>query len=286
MSIRIPRRPGRAPALVVIAAMVVAVVLGGAAPAPALTVNQARAELEAARDQLADARQRVRAAQQAIRDADAELGDLQADERALTEQLRTKRREARQLSVHAYITGGGLQDFEFLADAQEASDLLWRQTMLGQQSVTAQQAAREYRELRDETSGDVEAAVDQLDRLDRQLEQAETDVTHGERAVALAEIALIGAQQAAARAAAARNYGPVSGDKWAQLRQCESGGDYTKDTGNGYYGAYQFDLPTWRSVGGSGKPSDAPPWEQDARARALYAARGAAPWPVCGRYLM
>jgi Transglycosylase-like domain len=66
------------------------------------------------------------------------------------------------------------------------------------------------------------------------------------------------------------------------IRSCESGGDYSIDTGNGFYGAYQFDLGTWGSVGGSGLPSDASPREQDERAAALYRERGPSPWPVCG----
>ena len=72
---------------------------------------------------------------------------------------------------------------------------------------------------------------------------------------------------------------------WEQLRFCESGGVYTVDTGNGFYGAYQFDLQTWASMGGSGQPSDAPFWEQDLRAKGLFWARGSQPWPVCGRFL-
>lgn len=72
---------------------------------------------------------------------------------------------------------------------------------------------------------------------------------------------------------------------WAALRECESGNTYTKNTGNGYYGAYQFSLSTWQSMGGSGLPSDAPPAEQDARAQALYDVSGAGPWPVCGQLL-
>ena len=67
------------------------------------------------------------------------------------------------------------------------------------------------------------------------------------------------------------------------IAACESGGDYATNTGNGFYGAYQFDLQTWESVGGSGLPSDASPAEQDMRAARLYAQAGAAPWPVCGR---
>ena len=54
---------------------------------------------------------------------------------------------------------------------------------------------------------------------------------------------------------------------------------YTTDTGNGFYGAYQFTLGTWRSVGGTGNPAQAQPSEQDARARALYARSGPGPGP-------
>ena len=49
----------------------------------------------------------------------------------------------------------------------------------------------------------------------------------------------------------------------AKLRQCESGGNYQDNTGNGYYGAYQFSLGTWQRLGNSGLPSDAPPTVQD-----------------------
>ena len=66
--------------------------------------------------------------------------------------------------------------------------------------------------------------------------------------------------------------------KFAQLRQCESGNNYSINTGNGYYGAYQFNLSTWASVGGSGLPSNASPAEQDARALTLYNRRGWQPW--------
>lgn len=76
-------------------------------------------------------------------------------------------------------------------------------------------------------------------------------------------------------------------DQWARLRACESGshGLYRANTGNGYYGAYQFDARTWRSVGGVGLPHQANPAEQDLRARILWLDRGWRPWPVCGRHL-
>jgi uncharacterized protein YabE (DUF348 family) len=48
-----------------------------------------------------------------------------------------------------------------------------------------------------------------------------------------------------------------------KLRDCESGGNYQDNTGNGYYGAYQFSMGTWKSLGYSGVPSSAAPSTQD-----------------------
>lgn len=67
-----------------------------------------------------------------------------------------------------------------------------------------------------------------------------------------------------------------------RIAQCESGGDPTTDTGNGFYGKYQFTLSTWASVGGSGNPAQASEAEQDMRAGILYSRSGPSPWPVCG----
>ena len=50
-----------------------------------------------------------------------------------------------------------------------------------------------------------------------------------------------------------------SADDWYQLRMCESTNRYDINTGNGYYGAYQFDQSTWDSVGGTGRPDQATP---------------------------
>jgi hypothetical protein len=69
---------------------------------------------------------------------------------------------------------------------------------------------------------------------------------------------------------------------WAKLRMCEASGRYDTNTGNGYYGAYQFDLQTWRSVGGQARPDQAAPREQDYRALYLYRMRGWQPWQCAG----
>lgn len=68
----------------------------------------------------------------------------------------------------------------------------------------------------------------------------------------------------------------------ASTRSCESGGNYRANTGNGFYGAYQFMVGTWATVGGSGLPSDASPLEQDYRAVLLMLRDGRGQWPVCG----
>lgn len=72
---------------------------------------------------------------------------------------------------------------------------------------------------------------------------------------------------------------------WAKVANCESSGNPRAVNAAGYYGLFQFDLRTWRSVGGSGNPTNASAAEQLMRAKKLYAQRGASPWPVCGRFL-
>jgi hypothetical protein len=84
---------------------------------------------------------------------------------------------------------------------------------------------------------------------------------------------------AASRSAAA---GP---DPFVALRDCESGGNYGDDTGNGYFGAYQFTLSSWRDLGLGGLPSQAPPAVQDRAAQELQARRGWGQWPACSRRL-
>ena len=79
--------------------------------------------------------------------------------------------------------------------------------------------------------------------------------------------------------------GAIEGVSLATLNAiaaCESGGDPTAVNDAGYYGKYQFDLPTWTSMGGSGSPAEASEAEQDYRAAHLYSQAGPSPWPVCG----
>jgi hypothetical protein len=71
---------------------------------------------------------------------------------------------------------------------------------------------------------------------------------------------------------------PEQPDRAYGVVLCESSGHPGTNTGNGYYGLWQFDLPTWQSVGGAGLPSQATVEEQVRRARMLYERRGWQPW--------
>lgn len=72
---------------------------------------------------------------------------------------------------------------------------------------------------------------------------------------------------------------------WRKVANCESSLNPRAVNPAGYYGLFQFDKQTWRSVGGTGNPIDASAAEQYMRAKKLYAQRGNQPWPVCGRFL-
>jgi hypothetical protein len=70
---------------------------------------------------------------------------------------------------------------------------------------------------------------------------------------------------------------PASADTLDSIEKCESSGNLRASNGT-HFGLYQFDLRTWRSVGGSGNPMDASRAEQRARAETLLAQRGTGPW--------
>ena len=72
---------------------------------------------------------------------------------------------------------------------------------------------------------------------------------------------------------------------WGALAQCESGGNPATNTGNGYYGLYQFSASTWRSMGGTGLPSEASAEEQTMRAQMLQQRSGWGQWPSCSAKL-
>jgi hypothetical protein len=69
---------------------------------------------------------------------------------------------------------------------------------------------------------------------------------------------------------------------WDAIAQCESGGNWAINTGNGYYGGLQFNPATWASNGGSGMPHQASRAEQIRVAENVLRTQGIGAWPVCG----
>jgi hypothetical protein len=72
---------------------------------------------------------------------------------------------------------------------------------------------------------------------------------------------------------------------WDALAQCESGGNWSINTGNGYYGGLQFALTSWRAVGGTGYPHQHSREEQINRGIKLQAIQGWGAWPACSSKL-
>ena len=77
----------------------------------------------------------------------------------------------------------------------------------------------------------------------------------------------------------------ASGSVWDSLAQCESGGNWAINTGNGYYGGLQFSLSSWRGVGGVGYPHEASRETQIAMGERLKGSGGWGHWPACSRKL-
>ena len=94
-------------------------------------------------------------------------------------------------------------------------------------------------------------------------------------AVVVAGLGLVGTQSATA-----------AGTVWDEVAQCESGGNWSIDTGNGYYGGLQFSSSTWKAFGGAEYAStanQATKAEQIAIAQRTLHAQGPGAWPTCGK---
>jgi LysM repeat protein len=75
---------------------------------------------------------------------------------------------------------------------------------------------------------------------------------------------------------------------WTGVAQCESGGDWDVNTGNGFYGGLQFSQPTWSGYGGTtfaARADLASPAEQVQIAEKVLAGQGIGAWPTCGKFL-
>jgi LysM repeat protein len=89
--------------------------------------------------------------------------------------------------------------------------------------------------------------------------------------------------QSAAPAPAPASSG--GGTVWDRLAECESGGNWSINTGNGYYGGLQFSQSSWSAAGGSGNPANASRAEQIRVAESLLQMQGWGAWPSCSSQL-
>ena len=84
---------------------------------------------------------------------------------------------------------------------------------------------------------------------------------------------------------AAGNASAATASEWDKVAQCESGGNWSINTGNGYYGGLQFSASTWAAYGGTqyaSQANQASKAQQIAVAEKVLAAQGKGAWPVCG----
>ncbi|MEU6802954.1 transglycosylase family protein [Streptomyces neyagawaensis] len=106
------------------------------------------------------------------------------------------------------------------------------------------------------------------------------------RAIAVAGVT--GAAAIAAPLIAAGSASAATESEWDAVAQCESGGDWSISTGNGYYGGLQFSASTWAGYGGTQYAStadQASKAQQIAIAEKVLAGQGKGAWPVCGKGL-
>ena len=194
--------------------------------------------------------------------------------------------EAEKLVVQEYMAGGQVEDFVFVLGVSEATDALWRIALLSEVSETVDEAL----EARENVPGERERTEARIERLDGALPYLNSRSADAQEAIKAAEwvVYIARINDLADRELVENGFIEPTEQHWANLRFCESTDNYTAESANGlFYGAYQFEPRTWRTVGGTGNPAHAPPEEQDARARLLYARRGDQPWPrdYCGRWL-
>ena len=256
-------------------------------------------DADTAAQQLADAQVRVLDARSGLVAAEQRLVDLiddarRADEQTLTAAsgLQQRLELATDLAVETYISGGALTDALYLLDAGSANDFAYRSTVLSESAVAVLRTTLDYVALRSEASALALGLADEIAGMDRAIELAVEEIASAEIALDQAEWVMSIAEINRAAGELIERYGRTTPteDQWERLRFCEATGNYAINTGNGFYGAYQFNISTWIDMGGSGLPSDASPEEQDARANYLYGLRGSGynvggPWPNCGRHL-
>lgn len=109
--------------------------------------------------------------------------------------------------------------------------------------------------------------------------------TAARRGVTLAAVSIAGVALSASAANAAVPGASAPASTWDSLAQCESGGNWGINTGNGYAGGLQFSPSTWAAYGGTGSAANASREQQIAVAERVQAGQGWGAWPACAAKL-
>ncbi len=265
----------------------------------------AQAERIAALDiQLDAAQARAARADAATAQARARLADAYRRVAEVRARLSTQ-------AIEAYVQGSPVSVLEQLSGS-DGADLSVRNQYIKSTTANHRDALEDLKASledlgiqRDQLESARRAAGDAAEALAERLralqagessQLANLGRVNGELAQLLREEQARRSQQALQHAAAARaslprgggaRPAPASGGSpggtWSCIRQKESSNNYRAPGG----GAYQFKNGTWEDMGGTGRPEDAPPAEQDERAMKLYQQRGWQPWTTarsCGAY--
>jgi resuscitation-promoting factor RpfA len=115
------------------------------------------------------------------------------------------------------------------------------------------------------------------------LTKERSEMTRTSPGRSLVRLAVVGAVATGAPLALAGTASAAPDSAWDKLAQCESGGNWSINSGNGYYGGIQFNATTWHAFGGEGLPHQASRSEQIAVAERTLAAQGWNAWPACSR---
>jgi multidrug efflux pump subunit AcrA (membrane-fusion protein) len=176
--------------------------------------------------------------------------------------------------------------------ATAASTALAAATALKEQAATALAAANEAEAVARRTASSIQgqqaAMRSQLDQARATLVSLQSQRSAAEQYVAPAPVPSTGSGGGSSPAPAPAP-APVSGTHdWNAVALCESGGNWSINTGNGYFGGLQFSQPTWVAYGGlayAPRADLATPAQQIAIAERVLAGQGRGAWPVCGRNL-
>ena len=253
------------------------------------TGSEMRARLAELRDARIDLDSELTRLRASFRVAQGTLSRLSEADQRLAAQIDSFRESTRRLAVSVFVSRGPAYGIQHLVDAHTPSDIGWNQNLLAS-AVTdpVNDNASILTQLEARADSELLALVSEIDRLRLKirLKEQSLDLVAAQEAEDSSLQVIADAWDRAEAAMAEGGHGIAPLEKWEAMRFCESRHDYQAVSPSGIYrGAYQFDYTTWRSVGGAGNPAAAPPAEQDARARELYALRGHQPWPVCGRFL-